>query len=169
MSLSEINQFLPLIQQAPEYLRRYLEFTFWILIFLLLLWAILKVLFNKQFKEFYRFIGVAAKMTRDVGKILATEAARNLVLPEPYPKLMKFFAIVAMINGYLASFFFVCFALTITTLLMTSETPGFWARTGGILFLVVLIYAAWAFFAQSERDHISLFRKTAPKQGEIDD
>ena len=159
MSLSELNSWFSLIQQAPENLRQYLETTFWVLVFLLLLWAILKILFNKQFKELYRVIGVAAKKAGEVGKIVAKEAAKNLELPEPYPRLTKFFAIVFMINGYLAAFFFACFALAVAALLILSNTPSFWARTGGMLFLVFLGYFAWFFFAQSEKDRIRLFKK----------
>jgi Ca2+/Na+ antiporter len=159
MSLSELKNLFSLIQQAPENLRLYLETTFWVLVFLLLLWAILKILFNKQFKELYRIIGIAAKRAGEVGKIVAREAAKNLELPEPYPRLTKFFAIVFMINGYLAAFFFTCFALAVAAILILSDTPSFWARTGGMLFLVVLGYFAWFFFAQSEKDRIRLFKK----------
>lgn len=60
MSLSELKSWFSLIQQAPENLRQYLETTFLVLVFLLLLRAILKILFNKEFKELYRVIGVAA-------------------------------------------------------------------------------------------------------------
>jgi len=159
MSPSELKNLFSLILQAPENLRQYLETTFWVLVFLLLLLAILKILFNKQFKELYRIIGVAAKKTGEVGKIIAKEAAKNLELPEPYPRLTKFFAIVFMINGYLAAFFFTCFALAVAALLILSDTPSFWARTGVMLFLVVIGYFAWFFFAQSEKDRIRLFKK----------
>ena len=164
MSLSELKNWFSLIEQAPENLRQYLETTFWILVFLLLLWAILKIILNKQFKELYRIIGLAAKKAGEVGKIVAKEAAKNLELPEPYPKLTKFFAVVFMINGYLAAFFFACFALTIAALLTLSSPPSFWGRTIGMLFLLVLGYFACFFFAQSEKDRVRLFKKNVESQ-----
>ncbi|WP_308387640.1 hypothetical protein [Acidithiobacillus sp. AMEEHan] len=160
MDPSELNSWLSLIQHAPENLRQYLETTFWILVFLILLWAILRTLFSKQFKEFYRLIGVAAKKTGEIGKTVAKEAAKNLELPEPYPRLARFFAIVFMINGYLAAFSFTCFALAVVALLVLSNTPSFWARTGGMLFLVLLGYFAWFFFAQSEKERIRIFKES---------
>lgn len=159
MSLSELKSWFAFIQQAPENIRQYLETTFWVLVFLLLMWAILKVLLNKQFKQFYRIIGIGAKKAGAVGKVVAREAVKNLELPEPYPRLTRFFAIIFMLNSYASFFFFTCFALAVAALLILSNTPSFWARTGGMLFLVVLGYFAWFFFAQAEKDRVRLSKK----------
>lgn len=159
MSSSELKSWFAFIQQAPENIRQYLETTFWVLVFLVLLWAILKILFNTQFKELYRIIGVGAKKAGEVGKVVAREAAKNLELPEPYPRLTKFFAIVFMLNSYAAAFFFSCFSLAVAVLLILSNTPSFWVRTGGMFFLALLGYFAWFFFAQAEKDRVRLFKE----------
>lgn len=158
MALTEIKEWFNFIQQAPENIRQYLETTIWILVFVLLLWAILKVIFNQQFKELYRIIGVSAKKAGEVGKVVARGAAKNLELPEPYPRLTKFFAIVFMLNSYAAFFFFTCFFIAFVVLLVISNTAGFWERNGGMLFSVVLGYFAWFFFAQAEGDRVRLFK-----------
>lgn len=159
MSLFELKNWFAFIQQAPENIRRYLETTFWVLVFLLLLWAILKILFNKQFKELYRIIGIGATKTGEVGKIVAREAVKNLELPEPWPRLTKFFAVVFMFNSYAVFFLFACSSLAVFAILVLSNTPSFWARTGSMLFLVGLGYFAWFFFAQAEKDRARLFKK----------
>lgn len=163
MTFLEIKNWFSFVQQAPEGIRKYLESTIWILVFLVLIWAILKLLFNSQFKELYRLIGLGAKKAGKVGKVVAKEMAKGLELPEPYPRFTRCLEIAFMVNGYAASFFFVSFFLAFVVLLVLSNFPGFWARTGGMLFAIVLGYFAWFFFAQSEKDRIRLFRNSTSK------
>ncbi len=159
MKLTEAKEWLPFLQEAPDGIREYLIGTFWILIFLLLVWAILKLLFNKDFKKLYKVLGSSAKVAGEVSKNAAKSAVNNLELPEPYPKLTRFFAIIFMLNNYAVFFIFTSFFLVLSILFVTSDIPGFFQRMGGMLFLVVLGYFAWFLFAQAEQDRVKLFKK----------
>lgn len=159
MNLTEAKEWLPFLQQAPEGIRGYLVGTFWILVFILLVWAILKILFNKEFKKLYEIIGKSGKVVGGLSKNAAKSAVKQLELPEPYPKLTKFFAIIFMLNNYAAFFIFASFFLVFAILFVTSDIPGFFQRMGGMIFSVVLGYFAWFFFIQAETDRIKLFKK----------
>lgn len=158
MTLAHLQEWLPFLETAPEGIREYLLGTFWILVFLVLIWAILKLLFNKDFKNLYQVLGSAAKTTGEISKSVVKGAAENLELPEPYPRLTKFFAVLFMINNYAAFFLFASFFLVVSILFVTSDIPGFFQRMGGMLFSVLLGYLAWFFFVQAERDRIKLFK-----------
>ena len=159
MKLTEAKEWLPFLQEAPEGIREYLIGTFWILIFLVLVWAILKLLFNKDFKKLYKVLGNSAKAAGEVSKNAAISAAKNLELPEPYPRLTRFFAIVFMLNNYAAFFIFTSFFLVVSVLVVTTDISGFFQRMGGMLISIVLGYFAWFFFAQAEQDRVKLFKK----------
>jgi len=158
MTLAKLQEWLPFLEAAPEGIKEYLLGTFWILVFLLLVWAILKLLFNKDFKKLYEVIGSAAKTTGKITKNVAKGAAENLELPEPYPRLTRFFAIIFMLNNYASFFLFTSFFLVFSILFVTSDISNFWQRMGGMLFSVFLGYFAWFFFVQAERDRIRLFK-----------
>ncbi|WP_326510640.1 hypothetical protein [Aeromonas caviae] len=153
------NQLLDLINAAPDGIREYLQKTFWILIFLIILWVILKLLFSKEFKNLYKALGNGAQKAGEIGKSIAQGAAKELELPEPYPRVTKFFAVIFMINGYFVAFFFACLFLVTSGMLVLSPSPDFWARNLGLLFSLVCGFFAWSAFAQAERDRIALFRK----------
>jgi len=159
MSSSELKGWFSFIQEAPESIRQYLEGTLWLLVFLILVWAILKIIFNNQFKELYRILSISAKKVGGISKTVAQEAAKNLELPEPYPKLTRFFAVIFMLNTYAAFFLFSSFFLVFTILLVMSDTVSFWGRTGGMLFSITIGYFAFFCFAQAERDRVALFRR----------
>ncbi|MBV1950701.1 MAG: hypothetical protein KUG64_00695 [Cycloclasticus sp.] len=158
MTLAQLQEWLPFLETAPEGIREYLLGTFWILVFLVLVWAILKLLFNKDFKKFYAVIGNTAKATGEISKSFAKGAADNLELPEPYPRLTKLFAVIFMLNNYASFFIFTSFFLVVSILIVTSDISSFVQRMGGMLFSVLLGYFAWFFFAQAERDRIKLFK-----------
>lgn len=154
------NQFLDIINAAPDGTREYLQKTFYILIFLIIFWGILKLLFSKEFKMLYKALGSGAQKAGEIGKSIAQDAAKDLELPEPYPRITKFFAVIFMLNGYLVAFFFACFFLVTVGMLVLSPSPDFWARNLGLLFSLVCGFFSWSAFAQAERDRIALFRKT---------
>ncbi|MCG6231602.1 hypothetical protein [Vibrio furnissii] len=158
MNLSELKEWLPFLESAPEGIREYLTGTFWMLVFLLLLWAILKVLTNKEFKQLYAILGSGARIFGSISKKVAKEAAKSLELPEPYPKLTKFFSVLFMLNNYAAFFLFLSFCLAFTVLLIMSDISSFWQRTGGMFVSVVLGFFSWFFFAEAERDRVRIFK-----------
>ena len=158
MTLAQLQEWLPFLETAPEGIREYLLGTFWILVFLILVWSILKLVFNKDFKKLYEVIGSAAKTTGKISKSVAKGAAENLELPEPYPKLTKFFAILFMLNNYAAFFIFTSFFLVVSILIVTSDISSFTQRMGGMLFSVFLGYFAWLFFVQAETNRIKIFK-----------
>lgn len=164
MSFTEAKNWFGLIQQAPEWIRKYLECIFWALIFLVLVWAILKILFNKQFKEFYRVIAICIKKAGELGRVIAKEAAKNLELPEPYPRVAKFFAIVSMVVEYVISILFSCFFLIFVIAQALSPAMSFGQKTVALLFTLLIGYLAWFFFAQAERDRVKLFKATLDKE-----
>lgn len=151
------KQLLDLINTAPDGIREYLQTTFWILVFLTVMWGILKLLFNKEFKKLYKALGSGAQKVGEIGKSIAQGAAKKLELPEPYPRVTKFFAVVFMFNSYLMAFFFTCFFLVMAGAIVLSPSAGFWARNIGLLFSLACGYFAWFSFAQAERDRIALF------------
>lgn len=153
-----MKNWLVFIQDAPENIRSYLTGLVWALAALTLVWAILKLLFNEQFKQLYAVLGTGAKVAGQVGKAMVKGAAKSLELPEPYPRAARFFAIVFMLNTYAAAFVMACFALFATVLTVLSNTPSFWGRTGAMLFSVFLVFLAWAIFADAERDRVRLFK-----------
>ena len=101
--MSIIDQFLDIVNAAPDGIREYLQKTFFILIFLIILWGILKLLFSKEFKMLYKALGSGAQKAGEIGKSIAQGAAKDLALPEPHPRVTKFFAVIFMINGYLVA------------------------------------------------------------------
>lgn len=159
------KQLLELITLAPESIREYLQTTFWILVFLTIVWGILKLLFNKDFKKLYKALSAGAQKAGEVGKSIAQGAAKGLELPEPYPRAAQFFAIVFMVNGYLVAFFYACFFLVTAALLVLSTITGFWARNIGLLVSLVCGYFAWFSFAQAERDRLTLFPQRRDNDG----
>jgi hypothetical protein len=165
LSLEEMKNWLVFFQDAPENIRAYLIGLVWVLAALTLIWAILKLLFNEQFKELYSVLGTSAKVAGQVGKALAKGAAKSLELPEPYPRAARFFAIVFMINSYAGAFVLACFALFVAVLTVLSNTPSFWGRTGAMFFSVFLVFLAWAAFADAERDRVRLFRNLTGGDG----
>jgi hypothetical protein len=152
------NQLLDLVNAAPDGIREYLQAIFYTLILLIILWIILKLLFSKEFKMLYKTLGNGAQKASEIGKSIAQGAAKGLELPEPYPRLTKFFAVIFMINGYLVAFFFACIFLVTSGMLVLSPSIGFWARNLGLLFSLVCGFFSWSAFAQAERDRIALFR-----------
>jgi hypothetical protein len=165
MSLTELKNWLVFIQDAPENIRAYLAGLFWLLVALLLVWGILKLLFTKQFKEFYAVLGVSAKLAGEVGKAMAKGAVKSLELPEPYPRISRFFAVVFMLNSYAAAFTLACFCLFVAVLTVISNTPSFWGRAGGMSFTVALLLFAGFFFADAERDRLRLLRRSRSNDG----
>ncbi len=158
MSPSELRDWFGFIQEAPDSIRLYLEVTFWILILLLLVWAILKILFNNQFKELYRILGLITKKISSISKVVAIKAVKNLELPEPHPKLTRFFAIMFMANTYAAFFLFTSLFFIFSVLLVLSETVSIFGRMGGIIITLFIGYFAWFSFAQAEQDRVTLFK-----------
>ncbi|GIA35525.1 hypothetical protein [Vibrio cholerae] len=158
MKLVELKEWLPFLETAPEGIREYLTGTFWMLVFLLLIWAILKVLTNKEFKQLYSIASSGAQMFGSISKKAAKGVAESLELPEPYPRLTKFFSTLFMLSNYAAFFLFLSFFLAFTILLVMSDISSFWQRTGGMLFSVILGYFSWFFFAQAERDRVRIFK-----------
>lgn len=165
MSLSELKNWLVFIQDAPENIRNYLAGLFWLMVALLLVWAILKLLLNRQFKEFYGIVGTGAKLASEVGKAFVKGAAKSLELPEPYPRVARFFAVVFMLNSYSAAFTIACFSLFVAVLTVLSNTPSFWGRTVAMFFSVFLFFLAFAIFADAERDRIKLFGRNNSEVG----
>lgn len=163
MELSEIKEWFSFIQEAPENIREYLLGTFWMFVFLVLVWLILKLLSTKEFKNLYRILGLSAKNLGSVSQKVAESAIDSLELPEPYPRVKRIFSIFFMLNNYAGSFLFASFFLVFTGLLSTSDAPSFLQRTGGMFFVLVLAYVARFLFAQAERDRIKLFKKAANK------
>lgn len=158
MKLNEAKEWFSFIQEAPESIRDYLIGTFWLLVFLLLVWAILKLLFNKEFKQLYNIISKVLGTAGSISKQATVGAARSLELPEPYPRAKRFFEIVFMLNNYAAFFLFTCIFLTLAFLFISSESTSFLQRTGGMVFTFVIGYFAWFFFAEAERDKVRLFK-----------
>lgn len=163
MHLAELKSLFVFIQQAPVGIRQPLEWTVWVLVFLLLLWAILKILLTKQFKELYRVIGIGAQRAGEAGKTVVRAAARDLELPEPYPRVTRLFAIVFMLNNYLGFFLFGVFGLVLLMIIVFLKVSSPWGRIGGTLIFLVVAYAAWFLFAQAERDRVRLFAKNDAK------
>lgn len=151
------KQLLELVTLAPDGIREYLQTTFWILVFLTIVWGILKLIFNKEFKKLYKVLRVGAQKAGTVGKSLVQGAAKELELPEPYPRTARFFAIIFMANSYLMAFFFAAFFLVTAVVLAFSTSAGFWGRNIGLLFSFICGYFAWFSFAQAERDRVALF------------
>jgi protein-S-isoprenylcysteine O-methyltransferase Ste14 len=164
MELGEIKEWFSFLQEAPENIREYLLGTFWMFVFLVLVWLILKLLSTKEFKNLYKILGVSAKNLGSVSQKVAESARDGLELPEPYPRVKKVFSIFFMLNSYAGSFLFASFFLVFAGLLSTSDTPSFLQRMGGMLFALVLAYGAWFLFAQAEQDRVKLFKKAANKQ-----
>ncbi len=159
MNLDEAKEWLPFLNEAPEGIREYLIGTFWVLILLTLVWGILKLLFNKDFKALYKVLGSGAKAAGEITKETAKSATKNLKLPEPYPRLTKFFAVVFMVNNYAAFVMFTSLFIVFLILLVATDIPGFFQMLGGMLCTVVIGYFAWFFFAQAENDRVRLFKK----------
>ena len=151
MPPSQLEKWFVFLQGAPTPIRKYLEYLFWAFVALLLVWFILKLLFNRQFKELYAVLGSAAKVTAAAGRALAKSAAEGLKLPEPYPRLARFFAIVFMVNTYLLALVMGLLFLFVVVLTVVSTTPSFWGRTLALLLCVVFGYLAWFMFAEAER------------------
>jgi len=161
VSLSELQNWLVFMQDAPENIRSYLIGLVWTLVGLLLVGAILKLLSNKQFKELYFLLGTSAKMAGKLGNAIVKEAAKSFELPEPYPRIAKFFAVIFMLNSYAAAFVFLCLTLFVAVLTVLSNTPSFWGRTGAMLFSLVPLFFSWFFFADAERDRVKLFLRSS--------
>lgn len=166
--MGQLKSLFTIVQDAPENIREYLQNLFWVLVFLTLIWMILKLLFNKDFKKLYRVLGKSVTKAGVIAKTVSREAAKNLELPEPYPQLTKFFAFVFITNSYLASLFFALFFLTLVGVLATTGNTSFIARTLGFLITLVCGYFSWFLFVQAERDRVLLFRKSVTSNGEQD-
>jgi len=158
LKLDEIKEWFSFLQEAPENIREYLLGTFWILVFLVLVWLILKLLSTKEFKNLYKILGVSAKSLGNVSQKVVESARDGLELPEPYPRVKKVFSVLFMLNSYAASFFFASFFLIFIGLLSTSDVPSFLQRMGGMLFSIFLAYGAWFLFVQAEQDRVKIFK-----------
>lgn len=152
MILNEAKEWLPFLQEAPEVIRECLIYTFWFLIFLVLIFIILKLLFSENFKKLYEALNTGTKHA-------ANSVVKSLELPEPYPKLTKFFAIVFMLNNYAVSFIFASLFLVFSILFITSDIPGFIQRIVSLLFSVIIGYITLVFFVQAEQDRVKFFKK----------
>ncbi|MEY2169478.1 MULTISPECIES: hypothetical protein [unclassified Rhodanobacter] len=159
MNVTELKDWLAFLNSTPDPVKSYLLKLFWVLVALLLLSAILKILFSKQFRELYAALAKGANFAAQLGKAAASGAGKALELPEPYPRIAKFFAIVFMANNYAAAFVFGVFALIVGVLSVTSSVPSFLARTAAMLITFALVYFAWFFFAQAEHDRVRLFNR----------
>ncbi|MBM9950456.1 hypothetical protein JTL84_15445 [Pseudomonas aeruginosa] len=158
MSISEIKEILNLITSSPEYARQYLEPMFWGLVALSMLLIMLKILQSNSFLKLYRAMGIAIKSTRAATKAIAISAVKNLEPPEPYPRLSKFFAVVFMVNDYIACFIFFSLFVVIATKLASSSITGFWARNFSLFISLIPGYFTWFFFVQAEKERIRLFK-----------
>lgn len=159
MPLLELKNWFFLSQQMPEFFLQGLGVVSGFVLLLLPLSAILKILSSKHFKELYRIIGVVAKKSGEIGRIIAKEAAKNLELPEPYPRLRKFSDIVTMICCYLAAFLLASGALLCVAVLIPFQTGSFWVWSGNTLLFLVFGYFARFCFVLSEKERIRLFKK----------
>lgn len=158
MTLAELKDWLSFIELAPEPIRPYLGGLIWTLAALLLIWGILKLIFNDQFTKLYALLEKSARFAGEAGKAIVKSTAKSLELPEPYPRVAKFFAIVVMLNSYAASLVFLFVSLSVAILTVMAKTPAFWGRTAAALFVVIFFYFAWFFFADAERDRVRLFK-----------
>lgn len=158
MTLSQLQEWLPFLETAPEGIRAYLLGAFWTLVFLLIVWAILKIIFNQDFRKLYSFIARAAIFTLRISRRVADGALENINLPEPYPRLTRLFSIISMLNLYAASFILTSFLLVFFFLMVPPPATNFFKQTVVMLFSVLLAYLAWFTFVQAERERIDLFR-----------
>lgn len=98
MPIGDLKTWLQFLNEAPAEIRAYVAAFFWVLVATVLLGMTLRILFSGHFKELYRILGAVVLWAGKGGKVLAKEAARGLELPEPYPRIERFFSILFMLN-----------------------------------------------------------------------
>lgn len=165
MKILLLQEFLTFLESAPEEIKTCLLMNFWVFIFFIIIFytlkffsKILEIIFNGHFNNFYLAM---VNVTRNVGKVLVGTldgALDNLKLPEPYPRLERFFAIYSMLNMYVASVIFAIIFVVVFMIMIPPESPSVLKQAGAILFAIFLLYFVAFNFIQAERERIKLFR-----------